>query len=287
MSCCCLKSPPSSQTRKDNFRNQAVESEPMTGRIISTTNDHINSFQDSKDEIFSFWATLESVNKDLVNEGIDFSQSPDVRSILNVAGDITQVIIPTMLGLSSSVPFVGTIGIVLVQFYSALNQTMQNRQQVQVIEDQVNDSVRWLGQSCRCFNDLKKLSPETFQQFHERVKFLTAMIGKSSNLIVEFSVGSTKLETLGKYSKRLFFNSKDQLNIESINRSLDKARNDVSLYMNSVLAEAFLKLFATVRNSEEMKKIEEYLPEILFEEDIQKHLSRFVLGSREWMNVMA
>ena len=252
---------------------------------ISTINDNINRLQDTKSNFDDYWENLETIRKDFDKEGFDISKSPDVQSILNVAGDITQVIIPSLLSLSSSIPFVGTIGIVLVQFYSAVDQTMQNRDQVKEMEDQVNKIVKWLGQSCRYFNNLKKFSPESFQQFHERVKFLTAMIGKSSCLISEFSSGSTKLETLGKYSKHLFFNSADQLNIESVNKSLDQALIDVHGYMTTVLAESVSKLFEMIRNNEEMNKIDKkYLPEILFERDIKEHLSRFVPGSREWMN---
>ena len=199
MSCCCLTSdPPSTGPKRIDL---AIESQPVMNRSInSTTNNNMKSFQDTKTKFDDFWENAETVYNDFDKEGID------VQSILNVAGDITQVIIPNLLSLSSSIPFVGTISIVLVQFYSAVNQTMQNRQAVKEIEDQVNKIVKWLGQSCRYFNNLKKLSPESFQQFHERVKFLTAMIGKSSCLIFEFSSGSTKLETLGKYSKHLFFN---------------------------------------------------------------------------------
>jgi hypothetical protein len=269
----------SRQTYEDANKNRGTNQRERVHDHISTAVDGINSAE-------IFWNNLESVHNDLVDEGVlNFSVSPDVQSILAVAGDITRVILPNLLNLSSSIPFVGVVGIALVQFYSALKQTMENREKVKVIEDQVNDSVRWLGHTYKLFNKLKDRSPITFPDFIIKVKILTAMIGKSTDLVSKFSVGTLNMITLAKYSKRLFFNSKDESDIISFNKNHEKARSDISLYFSSVLAEAFDSIMNSAGEDSIMNKIKNLLlpKKISIDSDVNKHLKRFVPGTREWM----
>jgi len=221
-----------------------------------------------------YWEVAQKSYQTIVSTGLSIDQSA-LGDAMSLAGNVIGSVLPALLDISKTVPFIGPVVAVSLQVYSLMKHFMQNKTDLENLVSRMTDSLVWLKQSGPMINSLPKDGQSTLEQ---HVKELVLAIGKIKDMVENWNKRFVGVKLLCTES--------DKSNISTLSARIERARNDISLHATGLLFEIHINFRSSNSNKSDMKAIQDAFKDafVSFEVDIKTHLNRFVKGSRNWMH---
>eukprot|EP01031_Cornospumella_fuschlensis_P028635 gene28635-34570_t len=233
--------------------------------------------QESSTFAFNFASGL----YDSLQKGEAQSSEAMIQDAVAVAGSIAGAVFPVLLDLGKTVPLVGPVAAIALQFYGSVKTYLANKEDLQQLTGRVQDSLVWFKQTAACITMLPK---EQLEQLKIYLSRLIAAIMAANEMMQGWK---------DRWSvSKLVLSERDKESIDNLAAEVERARSDISLHSTSVL---FQLVMTTMKEKSESVEQQELLQDLSkriggvetsFRSDIETHLARFVRGSRSWMHEM-
>lgn len=255
---------------------------------IAKTVEAIDKIESTYSQVTETWDTLKSYSSDLNS----LTGLSDILPSIQTVSKVAEVVIPSLVSISSSVPFAGPVVVILSQFYGSVTLALRNNAEMNRLVDIVDEAATWMNSSLKPLNYIKSsVQSESIlnhlTSIEKSIQDLVHQISRCNKLMVGVAVGAgvSTISTIISLSKQVFFSGSIQGDIKSITADIESAQNKLSRYYSSFSLELFTYRTGNTRSLPKVKELRDLLdsPFVCFDQEIKEHLSRFQDGSREWM----
>lgn len=199
-----------------------------------------------------------------------------IQDAASVIGRTACDLFPALLSLAETVPFVGPLAKISLAFYGTVKSYLENKEDLKVLESEVQDCLVWFKQTGDC---ILMLSQEHITQLKGHLTKLVGAIAEAIKMMQAWKERWT--------ASKLLLSHQDKENISSLVQQVVKARSDISFHSTSVLFQ--MLLHARKGQKPDLQELRKLVGEVetSFTSDIVIHLSRFLPGSRNWMHAVS
>lgn len=291
---CCTSSSKILATEGPNYQEKIVD-DPMAQVTLLSHDDNSNMVESAVEDGVKF---VEAANETWgkINDMASTVQSLNLDKVmpsLKQVGQVAQVILPSLVAISSSVPFAGPVTVVMYQFYESVSLALNNKEKLAQLVDRVDETATWMNSSLKPLKKIKDQAKGPEYEVHMNmiekcIVNLVYHINRCNEVLKKFLLlnHANSCVALINLGKRAFFSESDQKEIASIGEDIERAQNKLNQNFSVLTLEWISHVNTKIRQSSTVSALQELFdsPFINFDSEINEHLSRFQAGSREWMH---